>query len=174
MVTLQQAAQHALEALEHAAQDVADFQRLNTDQVDEAIKDLLQALEADTEPCAWCGEGKARISVTRICDTCGSEYAGQEEMDAAKRIEAEHQAEPAAWECKAGGLKRLTQHQYEAQPDAIKRHYTRIQPAQQPLTDEQKLMCWSRATHDADVYHKTQHQCLMDYGAEIEAAHGIK
>jgi len=47
-------------------------------------------------------------------------------------------------------------------------------PAQQPMTDEQKLMCWSRATHDADVYHKTQHQCLMDYGAEIEAAHNIK
>jgi hypothetical protein len=43
-----------------------------------------------------------------------------------------------------------------------------------PLTDEQKLMCWSRATHDADVEHKTEHQCLMDYGSEIEAAHGIK
>jgi hypothetical protein len=42
-----------------------------------------------------------------------------------------------------------------------------------PLTDEQKLMCWSRATHDADVEHKTEHQCLMDYGSEIEAAHGI-
>jgi hypothetical protein len=42
-----------------------------------------------------------------------------------------------------------------------------------PLTDEQKLMCWSKATHDADVEHKTEHQCLMDYGSEIEAAHGI-
>jgi hypothetical protein len=37
------------------------------------------------------------------------------------------------------------------------------------LTDEQKLMCWARATHDADVEHKTEHQCLMDYGTEIEA-----
>ena len=43
-----------------------------------------------------------------------------------------------------------------------------------PLTDEQKLMCWSRATHDADVEHKTEHQCLMDYGSEIEAAHNIR
>ena len=43
-----------------------------------------------------------------------------------------------------------------------------------PLTDGQKLMCWSRATHDADVEHKTENQCLMDYGSEIEAAHGIK
>jgi hypothetical protein len=34
-------------------------------------------------------------------------------------------------------------------------------------------MCWSKATHDADVEHKTEHQCLMDYGSEIEAAHGI-
>jgi hypothetical protein len=48
------------------------------------------------------------------------------------------------------------------------------QPAPVPLTDEQKLMCWARATHDADVEHKTEHQCLMDYGVEIEAAHGIK
>lgn len=43
-----------------------------------------------------------------------------------------------------------------------------------PLTDMQKMMCWSRATHDADVWHKTDHQCLMDYGSEIESAHGIK
>ena len=46
-------------------------------------------------------------------------------------------------------------------------------PNRKPLTNEQKLMCWSRATCDADVEHKTEHQCLMDYGAEIEAAHGI-
>lgn len=46
-----------------------------------------------------------------------------------------------------------------------------IQPKRQwvGLTDEDKLMCWARATHDADVEHKTEHQCLMDYGTEIEA-----
>lgn len=49
-----------------------------------------------------------------------------------------------------------------------------LQTERKPLTDEQKLMCWSRATHDADVEHKTENQCLMDYGSEIEAAHGIK
>lgn len=166
MVTLREAAQQALEALGHASWD-EEWKELAAS---ETARTLHQALEADANPCACCGEGNARLSVTRVCDTCGSEYAGQAEMDMAKRIEAEL----VAWECKAGGLKRLTQHQYEAQSDAIKRHYTRIQPEQQPLTDEQKLMCWSRATHDADVYHKTQHQCLMDYGAEIEAAHGIK
>lgn len=30
------------------------------------------------------------------------------------------------WECKAGGLKKLTQKQYDAQPEYIKRHYTKI------------------------------------------------
>lgn len=163
MVTLREAVQKALAEI-----DAMPY--WNAETLERIESDLRQALAADTKPCACCGNGKAHLSVTRICDTCGSEYAGQAEMDMAKRIEVE----PVAWECKAGGLKRLTQHQYEAQSDAIKRHYTRIQPEQQPLTDEQKLMCWSRATHDADVYHKTQHQCLMDYGAEIEAAHGIK
>lgn len=53
--------------------------------------------------------------------------------------------------------------------------YTYTSPQQRkPLTDEEKLMCWSRATYDADIEHKTEHQCLMEYGTEIEAAHGIK
>ena len=52
--------------------------------------------------------------------------------------------------------------------------YTHPQPKREPLTDMQKMMCWSRATHDADVLHKTEHQCLMDYASEIEAAHNIK
>jgi hypothetical protein len=37
-------------------------------------------------------------------------------------------SEPVAWECKNGGLRRLTQRQYECQPDNIKRYYTRIPP----------------------------------------------
>ena len=46
--------------------------------------------------------------------------------------------EPVAWECKAGGLKALTQRQYDAQTAATKRHYTRIAPPQRPrLTDEE-------------------------------------
>jgi hypothetical protein len=129
MVTLREAVQKALA-------DIDAMPYWNAETLERIESDLRQALAADTKPCACCGDGKASISVTRICDTCGSEYAGREEMDAAKRIEARQQAEPVAWECKAGGLKRLTQHQYEAQSDAIKRHYTRIQPAQQPLTEE--------------------------------------
>jgi len=62
----------------------------------EACFALRQAIEADTKPCACCGEGKAHLSVTRVCDTCGSEYAGQDEMDAAKRMKSEQQAEPVA------------------------------------------------------------------------------
>ena len=38
---------------------------------------------AKVEPCAVCGEGKARLLVVRNCDTCHSEYAGQAEMKVA-------------------------------------------------------------------------------------------
>ena len=38
---------------------------------------------AKVEPCAVCGEGKARLLVLRSCDTCHSEYAGQAEMKVA-------------------------------------------------------------------------------------------
>ncbi len=34
--------------------------------------------------------------------------------------------EPVVWECKAGGLKPLSQRLYDLQPENIKRHYTRI------------------------------------------------
>jgi hypothetical protein len=43
-------------------------------------------------------------------------------------LAAQPSAEPSAWECKAGGLKPLSQRLYDKQPDAIKQHYTRIQP----------------------------------------------
>jgi hypothetical protein len=71
-------------------------------------------------------------------------------------------------------LKRCLFQMQEAAKDLAERAKSLTPPQRKPLTDEQKLMCWSRATHDADVEHKTEHQCLMDYGSEIEAAHGIK
>jgi hypothetical protein len=60
---------------------------------------------------------------------------------------AQPEQKAVAWECKAGGLRRLTQRQYEAQPDNIKRHYTRIEPEQerrewQGLTDEEIQTTW--------------------------------
>ena len=59
-------------------------------------------------------------------------------LRAALAQQAEPAQEPVAWECKAGGLKALTQRQYDAQTAAIKRHYTRIAPPQRPrLTDEE-------------------------------------
>ena len=52
-----------------------------------AIKEALaqdeQGRLAKVEPCAVCGEGKARLLVLRSCDTCHSEYAGQAEMKVA-------------------------------------------------------------------------------------------
>jgi len=165
MVTLQQAAQQALEALEHAAQDVADFQRLNTDQVDEAIKDLRQALEADAKPCSCCGEGNARISVTRVCDTCGSEYAGREEMDAAKRIEAEQQAEPFGYfKAEPFGWTDCA----ETDEGAVALYERPNQPAQQPLTDEQIVQVLG------NVREQLTGNVFLAFARAIERAHGIK
>lgn len=174
MVTLREVAQQALKALESCS-GVPHWSALRP-----TINDLRQALAADTKPCACCGDGKASISVTRVCDTCGSEYAGQAEMGVARRIVVEQQAEPVAYLHQCRKKKELRVLSFSKSIPELKAKGFEVlplahpQPAQQPLTDEQKLMCWSRATHDADVYHKTKHQCLMDYGAEIEAAHDIK
>ena len=68
-----------------------------------------------------CGETCERA---KLCAVCASKLA--------------EPVEPVAWECKAGGLKALTQRQYDAQPPNIKRHYTRTAPPQRlPLTEEE-------------------------------------
>lgn len=41
--------------------------------------------------------------------------------------------EPVVWECKVGGLMKLTQRQYDIQSDDIKRWYTRIES--RPIAD---------------------------------------
>jgi hypothetical protein len=78
--------------------------------------------------------------------------------------------EPVAWMDADGDVYKSEPHKNWCPPHAPL--YTTPPAAQRQwvgLTDEQKLMCWARATHDADVEHKTEHQCLMDYGTEIEA-----
>ena len=63
--------------------------------------------------------------------------SARDDLRAALAQQAEP-VEPVAWECKAGGLKALTQRQYDAQTANIRRHYTRIAPPQRkPLTDEE-------------------------------------
>ena len=55
-----------------------------------------------------------------------------DKMDALRAALAQQDepVEPVAWECEAGGLKPLTQRQYDAQTANIRRHYTRIAPPQ--------------------------------------------
>lgn len=78
MTTLRQAAEQALEWIAAKPDDrVISAGRM--------AGILSLALEADTKPCVCCGDGNSRLSVTRICDACGSEYAGQAEMDMAKQ-----------------------------------------------------------------------------------------
>ena len=47
-------------------------------------------------------------------------------QDAIEQELAKLKQEPIVWECKVGGLKPLTQRQYEAQTNSIRRYYTRI------------------------------------------------
>jgi hypothetical protein len=59
------------------------------------------------------------------------ELGDSQPCDAEQALSAALAAQPPApaWECKAGGLKKLTQDQYERQTRAIQAHYTRIEPA---------------------------------------------
>jgi hypothetical protein len=69
------------------------------EEVDAEIRQALEAVTPETgipasagataitaETCKCCGEGQANLVVLRICDKCGSEYAGQAEMDLAKQV----------------------------------------------------------------------------------------
>jgi len=135
------------------------------DQIDVAMSALRQAIKADTKPCACCGEGKARISVTRICDTCGSEYAGREEMDAAKRIEAEQQAEPFGYfKAEPFGWTDCA----ETDEGAVALYERPHQPSQQPLTDEQIDSAFAAARKNG------MHLTAYEAARAIESAHGIK
>jgi hypothetical protein len=164
MVTLRKAAELALEALEWDA----DYDTSVTLQKS-AITALRQTLEADTKPCACCGEGKARISVTRICDTCGSEYAGREEMDAAKRIEAEQQAEPFGYfKAEPFGWTDCA----ETDEGAVALYERPNQPAQQPLKPEQiKSLLDDAGYTRSSEYDRYNFINGIRHG---ERAHGIK
>ncbi len=82
--------------------------------------------------------------------------------------------EPVAWECEAGGLKPLTQRQYDAQTANIRRHYTRIAPPQRnPLTKESLLYIYNQLPNwgmDMD----SLPQGLEKFARAVERAHGIK
>jgi hypothetical protein len=58
-----------------------------------------------SETCKACGEGQADLVVLRICDKCGSEYAGQAEMDLAKQVKREPLTEQ-----QIGGIGRACEH----------------------------------------------------------------
>lgn len=60
-----------------------------------------------------------------------------QQIDSALAALAKAKQAPA-WECKAGGLKPLTEAQYAKQPERIKKHYTRIAaPTAVPLTADE-------------------------------------
>jgi len=77
---------------------------------------------------------QALDALDKCRDWPGAYDACNNAVEALRAHLAQPQGEPVAWECKAGGLKKLTQTQYDAQPDKIKTHYTPIHPAH---TEEQ-------------------------------------
>jgi len=101
-----------------------------------------------------------------------SYYDTYAEIEALRAALEQPEQEPVAWECKAGGLKPLTQAQYDNQTDNIKRHYSRIPHREwQGLTDEEidKVTDsqWSRNNH------KPIYAAHRAYARAIERAHGI-
>ncbi len=157
-----EAMKQALEALYDGVSDNKDWMEKRK----RAITALRQALEADAKPCSCCGDGNTFLSVTRICDTCGSEYAGQAEFDLAKRLQADQQAEPVAWInwCAATGQRSLGwQCESELASEPL---YHAPQPAQQPLTDEQ--------IRDLAYEEDKRYGSIFDFARAIERAHGIK
>lgn len=69
------------------------------------------------------------------------------------------------WECKAGGLKRLSQKIYDKQSDAIKRWYSRIPTPQVPMTDDEIYQMYSEPCSDKE---------MIEFARAIEAHHGIR
>lgn len=153
--------EQALEALTHAEQDCADFQRVNTDQTGEAIEALRAALEQ--EPEAWdnCrGERQCRI-------WCGNKHCVSHPavqppvVEQPQSVTDCHQSQPqveqepvAYYVMNGAALFQLFRSKSQADAlayDLQKRHdvsgspahfhvvplYTRPQPPRQPLTDEQ-------------------------------------
>lgn len=162
MTTLRQAAEQALEALDALAYCDGAIAK-------PAIDALRQALEADTKPCACCGDGNSRLSVTRICDTCGSEYAGQAEMDMAKRIEAEQRYEPVAIVERHGIVADVEWLPASCALRNGDKLYTHPQPAQQPLPEKQIDTIWQHACRE----HFSGLQREIYLARLIERAHGI-
>lgn len=77
------------------------------------------------------------------------------------------------WECKAGGLKPLTDAQYQVQPPNIQRHYTRIAPAQrEPLSDDQ-LWSIANALPQQPWGIGSRWTDVVAFVRAAEAAHGI-
>lgn len=53
-------------------------------QVIEGLRNLIERVESNE--CVCCGKGKTTLMVIRVCDTCGSEYAGQDEMEMSNEL----------------------------------------------------------------------------------------
>lgn len=181
MTTLREAAQQALQALENIiGSDSTDRMMAR-----EASTSLRQALEAErNEPDEFYDWWTFRPSLTRL----QAYLLWREELDAEMRqtIASEQQDEPVAWvkpnwksddwstACTDKEKRRYgPNHSDTNMVKFCAAHtvplYTRPQPKQQPLTDEQIELNW-QFLHGEDGSPPDQH----GFARAIEAAHNIK
>jgi hypothetical protein len=120
MTTLREAAQQALEALEELNGWQSLAPPLASQAGRQAAISLRAALEQQKPP------PEAQTEAEKIAYCAGWWAALEQKREQPEQPEQPEQAEPVAWECKAGGLKPLSQRLYDLQPDNIQRHYTRI------------------------------------------------
>jgi len=154
-----------------------------TDSLTPAAPDrrVLQAAGTHPAPCARHCEAKAfEIEIRRLKAALGRRtgpvgtakdlftIAVLERLDVRPSTKvyldaprtALEQAEPAVWECKAGGLKPLTQRQYDMQPANIQRHYTQLiqmTDLRQPLNEAREILVKHAHTGDPLLLIKALH-----------------
>lgn len=103
---------------------------------DPLIVSLRAALAEQAGPMCQCGHRPASQCAEPWEPGCD---LGNNEAHVKVSTQSVEQPEPVVWECKAGGLKKLTQSQYDKQRDVVKQYYSRIEtPAVSATTDEDR------------------------------------
>lgn len=95
-------------------------------------KDLVRRLKQVKEHPDYAVENSLAVARARELEARKMCAELQRELDELRKHE------PIVWECKAGGLKPLSDRLYHKQPEGIKKHYTRVAPCRHELEGGEK------------------------------------
>ena len=115
--------------------------------------------------CEKCKALEAQVN------TCGS-GAGCLHKDARiEALEGEVERLNTGWQGANALLLRRSADLVTAQAQlAVAQQAQPVQPSQaRDLSDAEIMLMWSAATTHADVHHKTEHECLIDFARAINA-----